>query len=66
LKAHVTGRTATGGLLAAATAAALFAGLTFAPRPAQGADSSFFADGPPPDLFLLYTGDVIGYIDPCG
>jgi len=49
-----------------ATAAALFAGLTFAPRPAQGADTSFFADGPSPDLFLLYTGDVIGYIDPCG
>ena len=22
--------------------------------------------GPPPDLFLLYTGDVIGYLDPCG
>lgn len=22
--------------------------------------------GPPPDAFLLYTGDVIGYVDPCG
>lgn len=22
--------------------------------------------GSPPDLFLLYTGDVIGYLDPCG
>ena len=23
-------------------------------------------DGPAPDLFLLYTGDVIGHIEPCG
>lgn len=22
--------------------------------------------GPAPDVFLLYTGDVIGYVDPCG
>ena len=22
--------------------------------------------GPSPDLFLLQTGDVIGYLDPCG
>ena len=22
--------------------------------------------GAPPDLFLVYTGDVIGYLDPCG
>lgn len=22
--------------------------------------------GPAPELFLLYTGDVIGYLDPCG
>ena len=22
--------------------------------------------GTPPDLFLLSSGDVIGYIDPCG
>ena len=22
--------------------------------------------GESPDLFLLYTGDVIGYLDPCG
>ncbi len=22
--------------------------------------------GDTPDLFLLYTGDVIGYLDPCG
>jgi hypothetical protein len=24
------------------------------------------APGNPPDLTLLYTGDVIGYVDPCG
>ena len=22
--------------------------------------------GAPPDAFLLFTGDVIGYLDPCG
>ena len=24
------------------------------------------SDGPAPDLFLVYTGDVIGYVEPCG
>ncbi len=24
------------------------------------------ADGVRPELFLIYTGDVIGHIDPCG
>ena len=24
------------------------------------------ASGDTPDLLLLYTGDVIGYVDPCG
>jgi hypothetical protein len=27
---------------------------------------ALIADGEPPDLFLLQTGDVIGYLDPCG
>lgn len=27
---------------------------------------SLIAAGEAPDLFLLYTGDVIGYLDPCG
>ena len=27
---------------------------------------SLIASGDPPDLFLVYTGDVIGYLDPCG
>jgi len=28
--------------------------------------TSLIASGDVPDLFLLYTGDVIGYLDPCG
>ena len=32
-------------------------------RPPRGA---MIAPGPAPDLTLLYTGDVIGYLDPCG
>jgi len=27
---------------------------------------SLIASGETPDLFLIYTGDVIGYLDPCG
>ena len=27
---------------------------------------ALIAAGESPDLFLLYTGDVIGYVDPCG
>jgi hypothetical protein len=30
------------------------------------ARSALVASGDVPDLFLLYTGDVIGYLDPCG
>ena len=32
-------------------------------RPPRGA---MIAPGPSADLTLLYTGDVIGYVDPCG
>ena len=32
-------------------------------RPPAGA---MIAPGSPADLTLLYTGDVIGYVDPCG
>jgi hypothetical protein len=32
-------------------------------RPPRGA---MIAPGPAADLTLLYTGDVIGYVDPCG
>lgn len=27
---------------------------------------ALIAPGEAPDLFLLHTGDVIGYLDPCG
>ena len=41
----------------------LLCGLIWAQvAPAQG----LIRTGPAPDLFLLFTGDVIGYIDPCG
>jgi len=30
------------------------------------ARAQLVAEGPTPNLFLIYTGDVIGYIDPCG
>jgi len=33
---------------------------------AQVATGGLIASGESPDLFLLYTGDVIGYIEPCG
>jgi hypothetical protein len=33
---------------------------------ARGGSSGLVVGGPPPNLFLLYTGDVIGYLDPCG
>lgn len=29
-------------------------------------DGTLVASGPTPALTLLYTGDVIGYVDPCG
>ena len=33
---------------------------------AQEGRGGLVPDGDSPGLFLLYTGDVIGYIDPCG
>jgi hypothetical protein len=38
------------------------------PRGASTAQArvALVAPGDPPDLFLLYSGDVIGYLDPCG
>ncbi len=49
---------------------ALLAGLALAlagPGAPRSEDRpGLIADGDTPDLFLLYTGDVIGYIDPCG
>jgi hypothetical protein len=38
-----------------------------APAGADPADSGpLVAPGPAPDLVLLYTGNVIGYVEPCG
>ena len=40
-----------------------------APAAAEGSDQArraLIAAGDTPDLFLLYTGDVIGYVDSCG
>jgi len=34
--------------------------------PAQEAPSALVMGGDAPDLFLLYSGDVIGYLEPCG
>jgi hypothetical protein len=36
------------------------------PAIAQDSSSGLVAKGDPPAMFLLYTGDVIGYIEPCG
>ena len=33
---------------------------------AQAENSGLILDTEPPGLFLLYSGDVIGYIEPCG
>ena len=36
------------------------------PATAQQSAGALVVSGPAPELFLLYTGDVIGYLDPCG
>ena len=33
---------------------------------AQEQAAGLVTGGEKPDLFLLYTGDVIGYVEPCG
>jgi hypothetical protein len=33
---------------------------------AQEGPSALIQTGERPDFFLLYTGDVIGYVEPCG
>lgn len=33
---------------------------------AQTGSGSLIKDGEVPGLYLLYTGDVIGYVEPCG
>ncbi len=50
-----------------ALAVAFTAAVAF-PVSAQPAGSrrDLIADGDRPGLFMVYTGDVIGYIEPCG
>ena len=36
------------------------------PAMAQQPAGALVVGGPAPELFLLYTGDVIGYLEPCG
>ena len=48
----------------AATALGLAAVTTLAQ--AQSSGGGLIRDGAAPGLELLYTGDVIGYLDPCG
>jgi hypothetical protein len=37
-----------------------------APVLSQSKAQPLIRGGEPPELFLLYTGDVIGYLGPCG
>ena len=36
------------------------------PAFAQAPQVALVQDGPKPDLVVLHTGDVIGYLKPCG
>ena len=36
------------------------------PRPLDVPDNALVAAGKAPEIEVLYTGDVIGYIEPCG
>ena len=36
------------------------------PAMSQRPAGALVVSGAPPELFLLYTGDVIGYLEPCG
>jgi hypothetical protein len=54
------------GKWAALAAAAWLVAAGQVPLSAQESAGALVADGDPADLFLLYTGDVIGYIEPCG
>lgn len=46
---------------------AISASLLWGASPSLAAPAtSLIAPGEPADLTLLFTGDVIGYLDPCG
>ena len=36
------------------------------PAPAPGEEGPLVAEGPQADLALIYTGGVVGYVEPCG
>ena len=46
----------------------LLVGVISIATPAAAGDvaANLVSGGSTPDLILVYTGDVIGYIDPCG
>jgi hypothetical protein len=44
----------------------LLVGVSSIPAPAGDPTANLVSAGATPDLILVYTGDVIGYIDPCG
>ena len=50
--------------IALVAALALVAGVAAAQ--VAGSKRDLIASGDSPDLFIVYTGDVIGYIEPCG
>ena len=39
---------------------------TITSPPAPGEQGPLVADGAAPDLALIYTGGVVGYVEPCG
>ena len=47
-------------------AAARDNGGTIASPPAPGEEGALVAEGAAPDLALIYTGSVVGYVEPCG
>ena len=59
-------RPALAGRLLACAALAISVALLAPADRAQPAPGALISQGKSPDLFLLYTGDVIGYLDPCG
>ena len=42
------------------------AGTAVIPRSLDIPEGALMAPGKAPELIFLYTGDVMGYIDPCG
>ena len=53
-------------LLIRATLAVAFAAIAFGGAAAQQQAGGLIKPGSDPGLHLIYTGDVIGYLEPCG